>query len=235
MSYMSRKIALCAILLLGLAVMPGCGNQFEVSVTWLNQTTVKGSAVVDGAVRTFEGTVGPTGCIEWDMDGCKGKVCGVQPGKPFKVTCKDPLLMEWPDSWTLTGATWSAPSLAVGGSLFVTDGSTWVLPDSFGVVTTDPGYSAHVLKLDYPGDIGPTTFLLELTFSVPLGAGSACLKAIDVGTVELFPGPSYIIPGDPAAGVNFTAFLPGDPRVICLSPPTPAEPRTWGQIKSIFR
>ena len=232
-----------AVIVVGAVLLGGCDQTVEVSFTWLNQSTVRAAANVNGKVQTFEGRVGTDGCVEWDMDGCKGKVCGVQPGTPFKVTCSDPLLMEWPDNWVLLSAHWSAPDLGLGGELLVSDAASWILPDSFGVIVTDPGYSAHVLKLDFPGSIPPTFFHIEMIFDVPVGTGRTCLKAVDVASVELDPAPRYIVPTDPAGGVDFTRFGPGDPRVMCFdltdpsAVPDPSRIRieSWGKVKSMHR
>jgi hypothetical protein len=227
-----------SILLLLVAAIPlwACGQTFEVTIT-VQGTVATGRVIIDGELRTFEGVVGQDGCVSWSIDGCEGRVCGCQSGSQFKVTCKDPLLAEWPTGWTPTSATWSAPDLGLAGDILVTPASSWVLPPEFGVIVTDPGYSAWVLKLDAPGDLGPTMFELELVFDVGAPPLPGCMKGIDIATAESpigLWGP-FIVPTDPAMGVDFTVFHDGDPNVFCIDPGTPAEQSTWGRLKSYFR
>ena len=234
-----------SVLLLLAAVIPlwACGQTFEVTVT-VQGTVATGRVIIDGQVRTFEGVVGSDGCVSWSIDGCEGRVCGCQAGSQFKTTCKDPLLAEWPSAWTLTSATWSAPGLGLSGDILVTPASSWVLPPEFGVIVTDPGYSPWVMKLDTPGDLGPTVFELELVFDIGSPEIPGCLKGIDIATVEeviptVSDGPGrwgpFIVPTDPAMGVDFTLFHEGDPNVYCIDIGTPAEQSTWGRLKSNFR
>lgn len=245
MDRMVRILSSYALLFLAAIPLWACGQEFQVAVTWTSATEVEGKVELDGEVKVFQGVVGPTGCIEWDIDGCKGKVCGMQQGTPFKITCKDPLLAEWPIAWTLTSGTWSAPGLGMGGALIVDPAGAYVLPDSFGVLVTDPGYSAWVLKLDFPGPIPPTHFVFDLHFTVLPGSETGCIKGLDVAVVDLLFGPDFIVPTAPELGVDFTAFDEGDFNVLCLDgppssgvdegeDPTPA-PRTWGKIKTLYR
>jgi hypothetical protein len=227
-----------SLLLLLVAAIPlwACGETFEVSIT-VQGTVATGKVEIEGKVRTFEGTVGEGGCVEWNIDGCQGRVCGLQSGSQCKVTCKDPLLAEWPDAWTLTGATWSAPDLGLNGDILVTPASSWVLPPEYGTIVTDPSHSAWVLKLDTPGDLGPTLFVLELVFDIGDPPVAGCIKGIDIATVESIGGlwPPVIVPTDPAMGVDFTVFHEGDPNVFCVGVPSPAENSTWGRLKSNFK
>jgi hypothetical protein len=229
---------LLSVLILFAAAIPlwACGQSFEVSII-VAGTTATGSVVIDGEVKTFSGQVGSDGCVEWDIDGCAGRVCGCEPGSNFKVTCKDPLLAEWPDSWSLLSASWAAPDLGVSGDVLVWPAGDWYLPPEFGVIVPDPGYSAYVLKMDWPGDIGPTEFLFEFVFDVGDPVIPGCFKGLDIATIEYEATgcPNAIAPTDPALGLDFTVFGDGDPNVFCIDVTTPAEHETWGQLKQFFQ
>lgn len=234
-----------SVLLLLVAAIPlwACGQTFEVSIT-VNGAVATGRVELDGKISTFQGVVGPDGCLEWSIQGCEGRACGLMPGSQCKVTCEDPLLAEWPDAWTLMSATWSAPDLGLGGNILVTPASGWVLPPEYGMIVTDPDYSAWVLKLDAPGDVGPTHFVLELVFDLGNPPVDGCIKGIDIATIESIDGfsPPTIVPTDPMMGVDFTVFHEGAPNVFCVTAPmaVPEDgPRndasTWGRLKSHFR
>lgn len=234
-----------SVLLLLVAAIPlwACGQAFEVSIT-VNGAVATGRVEIEGKVSTFQGVVGTDGCLQWNIDGCEGRVCGLMSGSQCKVTCKDPLLAEWPDAWTLTSATWSAPDLGIDGIILVTPAAGWILPPEYGTIVTDPNHSAWVLKLDAPGDLGPTRFVLELVFDLGNPPVDGCIKGIDIATVETIGGfwPPVIVPTDPAMGVDFTVFHQGDPNVFCVDVPSSvpeADPRTdaptWGRLKSNFK
>ncbi len=229
---------LLSLLILIVAAIPlwGCGQTFEVSIL-VNGVTATGTVEIEGEVKTFEGQVDSEGCVEWDIDGCTGRVCGCEPGSQFKVTCKDPLLAEWPDSWSLLSATWAAPDLGESGDVLVWPASDWFLPPEFGPITTDPGYSAYVLKLDWPGDIGPTNFVFEFVFDVGDPFIPGCFKGFDIATVEYENSscPNAIAPTDLSMGLDFTVFSEGDPNVFCIDDPTAVEQKTWGTLKSLFK
>jgi len=79
---------------------------------------VTGRTVVEGCKRSFEGQADENGNIEWDIEGCRGSA-HVAPNSTVKVTCSDPLLVEWPDCWTLMSATWVAHDLNLAGQVIV--------------------------------------------------------------------------------------------------------------------
>jgi hypothetical protein len=229
---------LLSVLILVAAAIPlwACGQAFEVSII-VAGTTATGRVEIDGEVKTFESTVGADGCVEWDIDGCQGRVCGCEPGSNFKVTCKDPLLAEWPDAWTLLSATWEAPLLGESGDILVWPAGDWYLPPEFGVIVTDPGYSAYVLKMDWPGDLGPTDFVFEFEFDVGDPLVEGCFKGLDIATVEYEPTfcQDSFVPTDPTLGLDFTIFHEGDPNVFCIEGTTSTDQGTWGQMKQLFQ
>ena len=237
----SRRQAIkkwASVLLLLAAAMPlwACGGH-DITMTVQGNTAVA-TVVIEGKLQTFTGVVGSDGCVEWNIDGCQGRQCGLWvPGVQYKITCNDPLLAEWPDAWTLMSATWSAPDLGLDGDILVTPASNWVLSSEFGAIVTDPGNSAWVMKLDYPGDLGPTVFVLELVFDLGTPPVEGCVKGIDIATIERLDGasPPVIYPTDPTMGVDFTVFHEGDPNVFCVDLPTPVEGSTGGRLKSVFR
>ena len=231
-----RKWASVLLVLAAAIPLWACGS-FDVSVT-VQGNVATGTVVIENKLQTFTGVVGPDGCLQWDIDGCRGRQCGLWlPGVQYKITCNDPLLAEWPDAWTLTSATWSVPDLGLSGAILVTPASDWILPPEFGTIVTDTGNSAWVMKLDYPGDLGPAVFVLDLEFNLGTPPDEGCVKGIDIATIERLDGasPPAIYPVDPAMGFDFTVFHDGDPNVLCVDLPTPVEKSTWGRLKSVFR
>jgi len=214
----------------------GCGGSISITLSRGDGASVTGTATVNGAKRTFQGVADNEGNISWDIEGCRGSA-RVMPGSTVIVSCTDPLLAEWPDCWTLVGATWEAPDLGLSGMILVEPAGAFYLDPIHGSIVTDPGYSAWVLNLDID-NIGPTTITTELLFDTSdCPTAPACLKGLDVALVVPIdpPGqPRQIVPTE-GLGVDFTAFAEGDMHVVCLDGATPTSESSWGKIKSLYR
>jgi hypothetical protein len=143
--------------------------------------------------------------------------------------CADPLLAEWPDTWTLNSATWSAPSVPASGTLLVEPASMYQLPPGASIIT-DPGYSAYVVRLDLNADFGPADVdaVLEFNHGNDL---QVLVKGVEVLVAEVQPGPDKVLfsLGDPV--IDFPN-LPSD-NVIDIGT-SPTKRSTWGKVKSLF-
>ncbi len=214
----------------------GCGQVISVTLTRGAGVSVEGKLELNGAKRTFQGVADANGNISWDIEGCSGSA-QVMPGSTVLVSCNDPLLMEWPTCWTLTGATWSAPDLGLSGSIIVEPASAFYLDPMYGSIVTDPGYSAWVLNMDVL-DIGPTRLLIDLIWDTAgCPVDGVCVKGLDVAIVDpiLPPGqPRQIVPTE-GLGVDFTVFSAPDMHVLCVDGGTPTLESTWGWLKSLYR
>ena len=244
------RSVLGALIVVGLTA--GCGSvpiHFDVGRSGTSKivahVTVGEDSTSSGDGRvSVEGvlvTVGSDGCAQYP-DSCggvrpaMGAICGLVPGTVYRYNCSDPILAEWPDSWTLERANWSAPSVSASGTVLVEPGPAYVLPSQFGVLVTDPGYTAHVLRLDVD-DVPPT--VLELVFEFDFGSQPVgCVKGLDVTIVTpVVPAlaPRFLIPTE-GLSLNLTALVPPDPRVICGDLATiGVEALPWSTIKRLFR
>ena len=235
-----KKLALAfsswLVILAAAAPFWGCGQVISITLTRGTGPAVEGRVELNGAKRTFQGVADSTGRISWDIEGCAGSA-QVLPGSTVLVSCSDPLLMEWPSCWTLTGATWSAPDLGLSGSVIIEPAGAFVLDPIHGTIVTDAGYSAWVLNLDVL-NIGPTRIILNLDWDTTgCVVDGVCVKGLDVAIVEPIapPGqPRQIVPTE-GLGVDFTAFTSPDMHVVCVDGPTPTLDSTWGKLKSLYR
>ena len=179
------------------------------------------------------------GCLLFnDLPECPAfRICGFIPGELYlaNVACSDPVLMEWPDDWNLLGAGWATTSGSASGQILVEPASAYIVQPQFGAIVTDPGYSAHVLRLDTP-NLAPTE--VKMTFFFEQGIlEAACVKGVLITTVEV-PRDSteFIVPAE-AVGLDFTQLLESDPHVRCLdlSMPIQVQESSWGSLKAIYR
>lgn len=214
----------------------GCGQTFQVTLTRDGTTAITGSVQLEGAKRTFQGQADDQGNISWEIEGCSGSA-KVAPHSQVIVSCSDPLLMEWPDCWQLTSATWSAPDLGLSGAILVEPAGVFYIDPIHGPLVTDTGYSAWLMNMDID-NIGPTRLVLDLTFATPgCQVDGACVKALDVALVQPIypPGqPRQLVPTE-GLGLDFTVFQPGDFHVFCVEDETATEKATWGKVKSLYR
>ncbi len=214
----------------------GCGQTFQVTLTRDGTASVTGSVQLEGAKRSFQGQADAEGNISWDIEGCSGSA-KVAPNSQVIVSCSDPLLMEWPDCWTLVSANWSAPDLGLAGAILVEPAANFYIDPIHGAIVTDAGYSAWLLNLDVPS-IGPTALVLDLTFDTEgCDVDGVCLKGLDVALVEPFdpPGQARQLVPTEGLGLDFTVFQQGDYHVFCIEEETPTEKATWGKLKSLYR
>lgn len=158
--------------------------------------------------------------------------CGLDvPQTHVNVMCGDPILAQWPDTWALTSATWSAPSVPTSGSVIVENASMYALPSGAGILT-DPGHSAYVMRLDRDTDFGPA----DVDFTLRFDHGNdtqAVLKAVEVIVAELQSPASgkILIPvGDLV--VDFPNLAAGNTIVIG---PVATPSFTWSQAKRLYR
>lgn len=158
--------------------------------------------------------------------------CGLDvPASQVTVLCADPLLAQWPDSWTLTSATWSAPSVPASGNLVVEPAVGYLLPSGASIVT-DPGSSAYVVRLDRNTDFGPADVDVVMTYDHGNDT-EVVLKAVEVMVAELqlAGNPKVIVPlGDPLIDFpNLPSENVIDIRTVAI------EQSTWGRVKTWFK
>lgn len=144
---------------------------------------------------------GADGCFPPGTVDCQPEhLCGAEPGTFYEVCsfCGDPILAEWPDSWTVTSARWlRALPPPLSGQVLIEPASNFDLPAGVGPIVTDPGYTASVLRMDL-ADIPQDTYRIEIEFDrgdLP----AACVKGIQVAMFTLEPG-----------GFRFITPLPGE-------------------------
>lgn len=158
--------------------------------------------------------------------------CGLDvPMSQVNIFCADPILAQWPDTWSLTSATWSAPSVPDSGTLLVEPALNYVLPSGAGIIT-DPGHSAYVMRLDLNTDFGPADVDISLQFDHGNDT-QVTLKAVEVLIAELQTGTGKIIIPLGEMIIDFPN-LPSD-NEIEIGSPVAARPSTWSQVKSLFR
>jgi len=158
--------------------------------------------------------------------------CGLDlPQTHVNVFCGDPILAQWPDTWTLISATWSAPSVPTSGSVIVENASMYALPSGVGILT-DTGHSAYVMRLDRDTDFGPANVDFTLRFDHGNDT-EVVLKAVEVIVSELQSPASgkILIPlGNPI--VDFPN-LPAENTIVIGAVST--RNFTWSRTKALFR
>jgi hypothetical protein len=227
----------CAPLLLGGCLPPGVSQTCAGDGTCTLQFAfVVEQIVVDDQVYVAT----DRGCVDYGS-GCLATglvLCGFTHHGVYDVVtrCGGSVVAEWPDVWTLTGATWSAPSAAASGVIVVAPASAYALPPSYGPIVTDPGMGAHVLRLDSDALPAHTSVSASFRFRRS-GSAGACVKALEVALLSFTPGgQQYLVPTE-GPGTNFTVLSAPDPHVVCnTADSTTAASRTsWGALKGIYR
>lgn len=158
--------------------------------------------------------------------------CGLDVGGgTVQVFCADPLLAEWPDTWTLNTATWSAPSVPASGNLLVEPANMYQLPPGSTIIT-DPGYSSYLVRLDVDADFGPADVNFALEFDHG-GDRDVVLKAVEVLVAEVQPKPDKVLIPIGGSVIDFPNLPPDN--VLDVGNPSPVESSTWGRIKSRYK
>lgn len=159
--------------------------------------------------------------------------CGLDvPAGQVNVLCADPILAQWPNTWNLVSATWSAPSVPASGNVLVEPAFGYVLPSGSAIIT-DPGYSAYIMRLDLDADFGPAAVDFSLLFDHG-GDTDVVLKAVEVIVADhqSFPDLKILVPmGDPV--VDFPNLPPEN--VIDVGASLAVKKKTWGLWKSLFQ
>ncbi|MGQ0721127.1 MAG: hypothetical protein ACT4PE_06070 [Candidatus Eiseniibacteriota bacterium] len=163
-------------------------------------------------------------------------MCGLTPNTDFSITtvCSDPLLIQWPDAWTVHGATWSnAFPPAASGLVLIEPASNFELAEGSGPIVTSPGYSAYVLRLDMD-TFTENTFALSVSFNHG-GLPTACVTGVEVAMATVEPGGLRYIAPLAGESLDLASYSAPDAHVLCMPNPTPVQPSAWGWIKSMYR
>ena len=201
------------------SILAGClGRKSTVT---LDEKTARLEGIVavqlevgDGTIVDFCVVLNDTIC---GFPGGEAVACGLDvPTGNIRVFCADPILAEWPSSWTLLSATWSAPSIPDSGAILVAPAASFVLPPGAQIIT-DPGFSAHVLRLDLDADFGPADVSISMEFDHG-NETEGCLKGLEVMVAEFqppFTGGIIVPLGDPV--IDFPN-LTSPENLLCLEP-----------------
>ena len=151
-----------------------------------------------------------------------------------RLICGDPVLAEMPSAWGLTSYLWGETPAANQHLTSVLPAGFFQLPQEFGPIVTDPGYSAYEIDLGFPSLPAETIYMhFQYRYnSVPSGFA----KGFDVATIQVVESNQHFLYPVGGSSLDFTTLQPPDPRVIALGPgsPVPTHKSTWGGLKMIY-
>jgi hypothetical protein len=227
--------AVLAVLAAG-SILGGCLGRTS-TVTLDEETATLEFGVVAVRLEAGDGMIVDF-CVVLNDSACGfpgGEVLGCEldvPASQVRVFCADPILAQWPDTWTLLSATWSAPSVPASGMLLVEPAAGYLLPAGSNIIT-DPGQSTYVMRLDLDADFGPADVDVSLVFDH--GNDTAVVvKAVEVLVAELqSPGSEKVlIPlGNP--NIDFPNLSPENGLDVGAT--VAVEHPTWSRLKKLFK
>ena len=121
------------------------------------------------------------------------------------------------------------------GQILVEPVGDYTIPAEFGPLVTDPGMTAHVLRLDQ-AILPQQPVHVDLAFR-NLGDTGACLKGLDVRLATRNPGGHRVLVPTEGLGLDFTAIPGPGVHRVCIGPDTTTASVgvSWGRVKSTYR
>ena len=232
-----KSLSKSALMLAAGAIVAGCLGETHI-ITLDEKTARLEFGVVAVELEAGDGQIVDF-CVALDEEVCGfpgGEVvgCGLDVSvAEVMVLCADPLLVQWPDTWSLTKASWSAPSVPASGSLVVDPALFCLLPEGANIIT-DPGHSAYVVRLDLDSDFGPADVNFDLEFDHGGDTQGVVLKAVEVMIAEVQSAlqEKIIIPLEQPV-IDFPN-LPEE-NTLEVMESVPVRSSTWSRLKNAFQ